>query len=675
MSTDAPNTDALATHLATDAGLTAARSLQRLGLLPGQTRLPRIPPPESGPSPVLDWRPVQREGVTVFERDRFVRCKPKTIQPTPSGVTRVCLFGESLAAGFPMAPAFSPAIALEGLLSSTEGCSGPFEVIDLARPNMGPSAQLAVAEAARQIAPDVYVFMTGNNWHYGLSVEPTADPATRSQYAQQLGQGGPAALASTFRTALAARARVMLDVFAAATEGARAIVVIPPVNHAWSRRTPPPWLGEDRTARWYTLLEAGEMHLAAGAYDAVLDIAKTMASLDQGTTGTPHTLAAEAHRGAHRPAAAAAAAMDAVEAANWHNYSWALPQVPRTVADIMRAEATRLGYTCVDLTAAFTAHTGSPDHGFDLFLDQCHLTVEGTHVAMTAVSAAITGETPPPIDPPPAFVGASGAFQAAHWVSQFFPGRDLEEVSALVSRQLEAGVAGHPGLATVLLDQLRFKGLDCDAALHARFPKAMGLPGVGAALGSLALNPPQTMALIDVLSRLDPGGLEVVLDTLIASYEARLRDGIDLAHPWYSGQFWERTPLAWNDARGRHAAPLYRAPSPDSRFAVAANAHAPLALELVARTQQVTAVEIFVNERALGALVLGADWRRWRGLVPPDTLRRGLNHIRLAWRGPNMEDGAAIAEAERRLAMGIDADLFPVFGEVYSLTARRPLDP
>ena len=570
-----------------------------------------------------------------------------------------------------MAPAYSPAIALEGLL----GGAGDVEVIDLARPNMGPSEQLEVAEAAGQLNPDVYVFMTGNNWHYGLSVEPTADPAARSQYARHLAEGGPTRLAAVFRAALADRARVMLAIFseAARAAGAQAVVVIPPVNHDWARRNPPPWLGAGKTAEWFTQLRAAEAHLAAGDTSAALSRAAAMSALEDQVTGTPERIAARAHQKAGRLDAARDAAMDAVDAANWHNYSWALPQVPRFVADIMRSEADRLGYTCVDLAAHFTAHTGSPFHDFRLFLDQCHLNTEGTQVAMSAVAAAVEDarldealEAPAP----PSLIAAAGAFQGAHWLSQFYPAHDTNEVSARVADLLRAGLAADPNLATVLLDQLRFKSLSSSPGLHGRYPKALRVPGVGAALGSTRLNPPQTLAVIDVMRAVDATAVEAVLDHVIESYHHRLRDGLDLAHPRFTERLWARTPLAWNDPHERHAAPLYRAPWPESRFALLTDGGTPLRLELVARSQIAATVEIVVNEVSQGALDLTTRWGRLAAVVDPGALTRGVNHIRLAWGGINMEDGAAIAEAERRLAMGIDADLFPIFGEVYGLTAR-----
>ncbi len=95
----------------------------------------------------------------------------------------------------------------------------------------------------------------------------------------------------------------------------------------------------------------------------------------------------------------------------------------------------------------------------------------------------------------------------------------------------------------------------------------------------------------------------------------------------------------------------------------------PLQLDLIARANTAGHVTALVNHTSIDALILALDWRRLPAAVHPRHLRRGLNHIRLAWGEVNMDDSAALAEAERRLAMGIDADLLPVFGDVFGLTA------
>ena len=80
----------------------------------------------------------------------------------------------------------------------------------------------------------------------------------------------------------------------------------------------------------------------------------------------------------------------------------------------------------------------------------------------------------------------------------------------------------------------------------------------------------------------------------------------------------------------------------------------------------------------MGSLPLGAPsttWQRWRGTLPARNLVRGVNRVRLRWPSLAVDDDAAIADATRLLALGVDADLFPVFGEVYSFRAHTVRTP
>lgn len=698
------NTLELAAFLGTENGLAAVRALQGLGVLGHGTdatddRSDDRSVDQTGPRAILDWQPRGSGDDLRFERGQFFRCKPKVIGPKKEGTLRVCLFGESMAAGFPLSPAYSPAIALQDMVQGAVG-SRAVEVIDLAMANMGPSEQLRVAEAARQIAPDVFVFMGGNNWHYGLSVEPTASPAARVQYAQAVRAGGAARLASTFRDELTNRARVMLQVLVAAARAVQAtpVVVIPPVNHAWQRRTPPPWLGQQRTARWFEALAVGEQALAVGDAEGALSASSTMKRLEgEGAlTGVPEGLAKKAHLAAGRLSEARDAAMAAVCAANWHNVAWALPQVPSFVADVLRAESAALGCACIDLEAVFAEHTGSPFLDFRMFFDQCHLSVEGLQVAMAEVAATIiatvtdvpdvTDVTGPGTEQgerrqalldgaprPTSTTVGSAWFQAAHWMSQFAPVPDPAVLEAGLVTCLQRAVDADDHFRTVMLDALGLKNAAIAPSLQAAFPAAVRVPGLGGVLSSSRLNGSWVNAVLATCRAHHVDGTDRVVDDVIASHDRALRRGVDLSHPAHADWFWERTPLAAHDPNERQGTPYYRGAWPESAFSFVCAGDDDVAVDLVARAPSGGTVEIFINDVAVGSLPLGAPsttWQRWRGTLPARNLVRGVNRVRLRWPSLDVDDDVAIADAVRLLALGVDPDLFPVFGEVYSFRAQ-----
>lgn len=633
------------------------------------------------PRPILDWQPVNNSGDALcFERAAFSRCKPRRIARKRPGVLRVCLFGESLAAGFPLAPAFTPAIALEEMLKAALLGQREVEVIDLALPNMGPSEQLRVCEAAGQLQPDVCVFLTGNNWYYGLAVEPTASPEARLRYAAPIEAEGVSALAATFRERLAARAQVMVRalVETARVAGAAVVLAIPPCNHEWERLNPPPLLGAGRSAAWFAHFHAAQQAQRDADPEAVIAAAQQMARLegDPGVSGTPQRLIARARQAQGRLQEARDAAMGAIDVCNWQNHTWALPQVPSYVAALLREAAAPLGYACVDVEQVFTAHSGSPLHGFRLFYDHCHLAVPGVQVAMAAVAGEVlqalgherwsTQRLLDAAPAPSAIHAASAAFQAAHWLSQLYPDLAAGDAGERVTAALRESAGLDPLLLAVMRDHVRLRSLACAPELSALLPQAARVPGVAAVLRSSRLNPVFLEALLQILGDHD------AMTEVIASYDERLTQGIDLTQPRFGEWLWERTPIAWHDPHERQGAPLYRALWPESRFAFLCAAQGDLLLDLTWRSRSPGPVQVHLNGAPLaGCAQSGAGWQRARIAAGRAHLRRGLNRVSLRWPALALDEDAALQEAAQRLRCGADADLFPLFGEVFSLRVHR----
>jgi hypothetical protein len=457
-----------AQHLATAAGARHAREMQRAGTLrlppsaPGASPSPpagslalsepRAPsespaPPEPpgsaarsaagggrGPRrrrPISIWVP-RGEGADLA----FVRPAPlplgdhfaarREIRPKRAPLPlRVCLFGESAAAGYLYAPHFTPAAVLEAQLRAVAG-DGAAEVIDLARTNETLPSLAATLESAVQIQPDVIVIFAGNNWN--LLETPEVSPyapavAARQRYAEawrEAGPAGPVALAaerlrgivsSTFeRVALIARAI-----------GVPVVLIVPEVSlDGWESRQPVHWLPASNRPHphapapppprsppsppappappapislWYRLLARARRHLSRGAWTAAAAAAQAMQELDGGGNPTTWRLLARAFQagaGQGDEAAAARAARAEVDAAAYPTLAFlAAPQATSLAQELLRHAARRHGFACVDLPRVFAAHTGSALPGRRLFLDYCHLTSEGIAVAMAAAAAEV----------------------------------------------------------------------------------------------------------------------------------------------------------------------------------------------------------------------------------------------------------------------------------------------
>jgi hypothetical protein len=69
-------------------------------------------------------------------------------------------------------------------------------------------------------------------------------------------------------------------------------------------------------------------------------------------------------------------------------------------------------------------------------------------------------------------------------------------------------------------------------------------------------------------------------------------------------------------------------------------------------------------------LVVNSSWSRHRLRLPADRLSRGVHRLRLRWPELPATGEAALATARRRLELGRESEIHPVFGELASLIAR-----
>ncbi|RZA17572.1 MAG: hypothetical protein EOP10_22520 [Proteobacteria bacterium] len=633
----------------------------------------------NNPTAILDWKPSGSGDTLVFERSAVQRCKPQKLPALHPDRLRVCLFGESLAAGFPLAPAFPPAMILEDTLRAALP-DLQIEVIDLAMPNMGPSEQLRVAEAAQQLGPDACVFLTGNNWYYGLTFEPTASIEARKIYAKEIEKNGVRGLTKEFRQQLSERAEVMVKALSATATGkTKAYFAIPPTNHAWERLNPLPLLPGDENKTWQSLL--GEAMTAEGKkdYTKVLEISAAMAKIDQGLTGTPERFQARALLALGKKREARDAAMSAIDGCNWQNVTWALPQVPSFVADIIQTGAQKYKYKSIDIEKAFTDETASPWHEFNLFYDHCHLSAEGMRIAMARIALSLLEDLGFPAanmktlltqaPKPLALNLASGAIQGAHWLSQFYPDYASKDGVKRIEDSLRESVQTHALSASVLNDYVRLRHLAVSPGLSAVMPKAAHLPGVGAVVASSKLNAVFLAGALKVLE--DKGAKETgeLLAPILESYRSRFSEGLDLTQPSYRTWFWERTPTSWFDPQERQGSPIYRALWPKSQFSFLDTGASELNLEFVFRSLPAgRSVNLRLNGSELSAAKSEtAKWQTVKIKLPQAKLKRGLNSLEVEWPAFTADTSQLLNEAKSQFEKGSEAEIFPVFGEIFAL--------
>lgn len=658
----------------------------------------------SEPRPISIWLPVREPSGEIA----FVRPKPSplgdhfadapVLRPKRSELPlRVVLFGESAAAGY----LYAPAVTLAKILASTLDTAAPnlTEVIDLARTNETLLGLAETVEAAIQIQPDLLVLFAGNNWNLletpELSVAaPSGAARVRFGEMLALGAGGPVAEA---RRRIAARANAALDRIAALARaiGIPVVVVIPEVNlDDWENLQPAAGLSGEDAIRWHRLLGAGRTALGRGDAPTAALSARAMLRLDGGLCPTGYRLLGRALQTLGRIDDAASAFRAEIDAAAYPLLAnLGAPQATSQTAEILIAATDRHGWLQVDLRTLFSEISGSPLPGRRFFLDYCHLTSEGMRIAAAAIAAEVLPFLGEADGPPPAWrqildlaaglkispeVEATARLGAAiHGAHRLLP---LREKSGFLEPFLAEALACSPHAAGALLDLIEARTAPLPAVATAAQRRNLDSPcrlGLPHGWRWDSLDAEVLRAAENVLGLTNPSAAHDLEQRLLA--RAIGPDWIELARaPW----IWEPLEQFFADLLdyedlARRA--FLRSPWPETGFALIASGDADLEIRAVLRCPAAAAGGAVLGVSycgphcapiTLGEMAIGRSWSRATLHVPRRAIRRGLSRLILSWPALGTEGESLMDLLQARLALGLEADLHPVFGEIFSLRVR-----
>lgn len=471
------------------------------------------------------------------------------------------------------------------------------------------------------------------------------------------------------------------------------IVVIPEVNLAdWENRQPVPWLPGDGVSRWHRIYREAVAHLDQGRPAEAVEAARALLTLDGGACPTGWRVLSRARQAQGNLQGAAEAARSEVNASLYPSLAFlGAPQATTEVQDLLREMARRHSFFCVDLPEVFASHTGSPLTDRRLFLDYCHLTAEGMHVAMAAVAAEVLHlsgltENPPdgaalaaarersPRVPPEveAVARLGAAIHSAHRLLTIGP------KAPLLEHWCAAALGASPGIEATLLDLVEARSAPCPAVLTAAQQRNAASPY------RLLLQHGWQWEHLDAdvvaaIRKVLPGRAGEI-DRLLLAFHRLREEGTDLAGPPFFF-LWEPLERFYPDVMSFEdlTAPAYlRSPWPETSFALLCAAGRDVEIELTVRlppppgTERRTGeVTVTVNGAAAGSFAAAERWTRSRLRLDRRALLPGLNRLTLLWPSPPAVEGDPLAVAFERLELGLAADLHPVFGEVFELRARK----
>jgi hypothetical protein len=617
------------------------------------------------------------------------------------------LIGESTAAGFFYAPHVTPATVLENQLNAIKGPEA-FEVIDLTKVDMpadGSAFDLVrVTVAALQLDPDVLVIFAGNNWLNQFKPFASSGPDHLRSFAVAYKEAGVRGIMEQCEQNTRRHSSDVVKnlSYIAATVPVSLVLVVPEVNQAdWVRSLPVNWLPANRTSDWHKLYaKASLLKQEPRNSSLVQSLAEEMIELDEGTCPVSHRLLAEALRAGGSAGASRDLFMREVDSAAWN--SGALPGASSTVREILRSAAGNPRVTCVDLPEIFFEHTGKLP-GKEMFLDYCHLTLNGIKVAMAAVASEVLRLTGvddqtfeyrsllrslpcPEVHPAKdALAKFLAALYTIHWERRF------DGESPMPLYWCEAAVNSWGGIQDTMLEYVETLTATPSAfglsvaeqrffSRHNYFDDGSHwLAGEGRRLQRFSLDPLAIDLICRVLERSGKPVRKRINKQLVdqhANGNGHPRE-VDLLNPYHHWSTMDHLTSVHSDARAHSGCGLYQGFGRRSNFCFISDGVRGVELDLTARLPTISNesrsqadLQVTVNGQNVATVRVGTGWTRKALNAGKERMRPGINKLEIVWPELSPEGDAATRYISKRLRQGIPTNLEPLFGEIQSLVAR-----
>jgi hypothetical protein len=656
--------DEMARQLSGSGGTSAVLLLQRFGLI----TLPERHKPSARPGGLGIWE----AGLQGYEPSAALRKQWSDWAnihsiPLRGERKRVLLLGESVAEGFPYGPGFKPAQALEIALTTAMG--EPVEVIDLAKTDLSAPELAELAGATPSLDPDVLVVFAGNNWgvhgRQDLHLEATV-----------LREQGALGFKELREQCLTAMVDTLLQQFTELSRRVPIVLVIPEINLAdWrlDAEADSPWLPAGRNRRWLECRAAARCSLASSRLDEAATLASEMVELDGGTAASGWTLLADCARTRGDMATARTCLEKARDAHIW-DLTHQTPRALSLTQQALRGCALPGRIAVVDLPHCFAAWQHGELPGRRLFLDYCHLSSEGTRVAMAATALAVTAlldstrplpglkslvhAVPPPSAQLEAMAHFIGALHSAHW----------GQSSPFVSYLCQEAARRSSEVAYVMRTYLELQ------------TRRAPIWACAAAERLAASAPPFPLGYIQNKAKLfDPVLLPAIADTLednglpsrsfleeLRKEERALKDRPrDLLDPYHRASWRDLDWLEWPSH-------FRRAYSPVSRYPWVSRTQREVAFALTCRRRGAHGpgeCQVRINGTRVAHHPLSETWSTLHFSAPAELVQSGVNWLEIDW----PLDLPASEEEIKHIALehehGRLVPLLPVFAEISSLSA------
>jgi hypothetical protein len=640
-----------------------------------------LPSLDSTPIRVGIWESRTVNGEQVFVRARtgepwHLWAFVQNIPPKRDN-QRIAFLGESVARGYLYDPSFNPSLALQAMLR--QACTpGNIEVIDLARVDLTIDHLEQLAQSSLALDPDALVVFAGNNWHPILRLHPEE----LYDMSAILREGDSWQAVKQYAESLL-RARVVRLMKALGrltkTTGIPVVFILPEFNLGDWRNdcdSPPFMLGGEATALWLKTRENAEHSLANQQWEMAEALGWELIEMDGGATPVGPNIIAESSRARGETAGA----RRFLEMARDASVCWPLPGTPRcysTIQETIRSNAGANHIRLVDLPRRFEEYLRGDLPGRRLFLDYCHLNVEGIRVAM-----ALTGEAVLPLlgRPERSWIDLSHAnlkvtnkvVGEAHFLAAVH-NSGWGQGSEIVEHHCHLAIKTHPEVTKMMQLFLDFYIRRAPSTLCRSFDEMCRLKSAVAA--NLLYNDSVETKylnsdLISVLTAvLEDSGAVVTAGVydLLKKEHAVSPAGVDLLEKRYS------VP-AYGGHLDNSKYAFYRAASNCSKFRLVCGDSSRVRFTLTQRVPGATpgqSVCIRLNNVCIGELTASSKWTTSDLVADASVVWRGFNRLEVQWPIPLGSDMEWKERTAAAFETGEIEDAMPVYGHIHAFRAIR----
>ena len=591
--------------------------------------------------------------------------------PPKGSRRRIVLVGESVARGLLYDPQFNPALALQAMMNAACGPS-EIEVIDLARTDLSHRPLQPLIDSALHLEPDALVVFAGNNWH----------PFARATDDERLEMASALRGASSWRAikelgeaVLIAKTKEILHSLGKIVCGRRipVVFVLPEFNLAdWRTECDsPPMLNSEDTAAWLCARGEAEELLEGNQWEKAEPLGQRLIELDEGTTPAGPNILAEVsrRRGDHE------AARTFLEQARDASLCLPFPSSPRCFSVIQRTireQAAARGVSVVDLPRKLTRYLGGKPADRSLFLDYCHLSLEGIKIAM-----ALTAETLlqrlnysykswKELNKVDMRVGAKLEAEA-HFLAAVHNANWGQQID-IVRHHVRAALERDRNVARIMQLFLDFHVRPVPSSLCKSFAQLCDLGSIAAvnllfndSVNRKFLNTTLVTAMVDELEKFGVP-TRAAVECLIVKEQGVKNRGVNLVHSFYSTGSYARPLL---DERPE----FYRATARTTTFPFVCDKPQPLNFALTVKVPDAVAdqtISLLVNGAPLVEIPASDHWTTKTFSAPATVLCSGVNQVEIRWPMTLWSGRKRKEHIAERLEAGEPAEITPIFGQIHS---------